>query len=156
MKTRNVKLVLNALVEAIRHHKVTSMPLAIREYGSLAAAATAGTLVWNTLVPDAILLLNKELKEEMPYPVRKERKWFSGPPPFIGWWNASNSRSHSDWRWWNGSDWSAVAYDTNDSKEAGIYAAVTRNGAVEYYPIEWTKYWPKNAIVKRVNPNDRR
>jgi len=76
-----------------------------------------------------------------------DRIWNQGPPPHIGWWNASISHSSSAWRWWNGSHWSFVAYDDYTATRARHQAAkLTRAD------IEWTDYYPVDARVARVAP----
>jgi len=44
---------------------------------------------------------------------RKLTDWAKGPPPSIGWWNASRMRNERARRWWNGASWS-VAVMVND------------------------------------------
>ena len=43
-------------------------------------------------------------------PKAGERIWHSGPPPHVGWWNASFDfvKGNNDWRWWDGKCWSIV------------------------------------------------
>ncbi len=43
-----------ALSEAQKHHMTTSMPQAIKNYGTLGAAREAGTNTWVNLVPTAL------------------------------------------------------------------------------------------------------
>lgn len=69
-----------------------------------------------------------------------DTKWHSGPPPSIGWWPASVSRSSNVYRWWNGEYWSQDVSDYNPARLAEYYASrreCSRN------PIEW-KHRPKN------------
>ncbi len=78
-------------------------------------------------------------------------KWHKGPPPYIGWWNASSGRCSTHWRWWDGKQWSVIVF----SKEPAHLAA-----AISAYPcaksqapfIEWTDYYPANARVPRIAP----
>lgn len=78
------------------------------------------------------------------------RTWHSGPPPHVGWWNASNARWTGQWRWWDGvqwSDWAGPSYTAKDAR-----AAVLR---LDYDGgIEWSDYYPEGARVPRVNPAD--
>lgn len=76
------------------------------------------------------------------------RVWRSGPPPSIGWWNASISKSPDVWRWWNGKFWSRPAYQEFSSEDAASLAEVLTN----FVGIEWNDYWPENARVKPVRP----
>ena len=79
-----------------------------------------------------------------------KRVWKKGPPPHVGWWNASTCKNLSVWRWWNGRCWSGFALDHATPKEAATIAARRSGG----WPalIEWTDYWPENARVPRVKP----
>lgn len=80
-----------------------------------------------------------------------KRVWNSGPPPHVGWWNASWLKSDASWRWWNGVRWSRAVQDYCDVAEAGGCAAKP-TGAVCQADILWTRYWPENARVARINP----
>ena len=77
------------------------------------------------------------------------REWHSGPPPHVGWWNASVQQDQDSWRWWNGRQWSQVAF-------AGESAVTGRRAAMQKAPrelvIKWSDYWPKNARVPRIKP----
>lgn len=73
--------------------------------------------------------------------------WKIGPPPAIGWWNASRQRNEDMWRWWNGETWSVVVHDDYEPEEAGAVALVVDSWQGD--PIEWTWYWPHLARVKR-------
>lgn len=78
----------------------------------------------------------------------KERKWNSGPPPFIGWWNACITNDPNEWRWWNGVNWSISVYEKDSDPEhfAEILSIFTP------LLIRWTDYWPENARVPRIDP----
>lgn len=52
-----------ALVAAQKHHFTTSLPEAIRTYGSREGAAAAGLETWRNLVPGAIKALHDALDE---------------------------------------------------------------------------------------------
>lgn len=75
-----------------------------------------------------------------------KRKWLSGPPPSVGWWNASDSQAHFVWRWWNGHCWSTRAHEGNNQHEAALAARIADWDQVS---ITYTTYWPKNARVAR-------
>jgi len=78
-----------------------------------------------------------------------DREWHSGPPPHIGWWNASITRHQCHWRWWDGKVWSLPIDPRFSRIEAGRYAAQISN---LQHGIFWTDYWPENARVPRINP----
>lgn len=77
------------------------------------------------------------------------RIWHSGPPPHIGWWNASRGRVNESWRWWNGSNWSFVL--APDATRTEVEYSSAKTAPFEHL-IEWTDYWPKNARVPRIDP----
>lgn len=78
-----------------------------------------------------------------------KRIWRTGPPPHVGWWNASASRVEDSWRWWNGFRWSWFANSSYSAKDAAKCANV-RSEILTI--IEWTDYWPENARVPRIKP----
>jgi hypothetical protein len=75
----------------------------------------------------------------------KERNWKSGPPPHIGWWNASMAKNPYTWRWWDGTGWRASNVDPNGPR-ASLYMEAA--GA-----MEWTDYYPEGARVPRIDPS---
>ena len=76
-------------------------------------------------------------------------KWNKGPPPHVGWWNASKSRNPAVWRWWDGRCWSEWCFPHGTID----YVAEAANTIdVSGLPLEWTDYWPANARVPRVKP----
>lgn len=80
----------------------------------------------------------------------QKRVWHSGPPPHVGWWQASGSRNPQLWRWWNGTNWSLpVMKDYCDEwlQEAVKSPTVLMN-------ILWNDYWPADARVPRLAPED--
>lgn len=79
------------------------------------------------------------------------RKWHKGPPPFPGWWNASNFRDTRIWRWWDGERWGQGVRD-DESPTVARALALRAAPFSNLLDIEWTHYWPKNARVKRVAP----
>lgn len=80
----------------------------------------------------------------------RKRKWHKGPPPHIGWWNASAWRFGNIWRWWDGEKWSRSV--RNDAE--AVVASVTASIPSSQEDIEWTDYWPKNARVPRIDPRE--
>lgn len=79
-----------------------------------------------------------------------KRIWHKGPPPHVGWWNASSIRSNTCWSWWNGEFW-GKATDPSDSASGASCQAAERT-CREPHSIEWTDYYPKNARVPRIDP----
>jgi len=80
-----------------------------------------------------------------------KRVWKKGPPPHVGWWNASYFESKNSWRWWNGKKWSIDVFPWDCLVDVAKAAAnKARHGGIG---IEWTTYYPKNARVPRINPN---
>lgn len=79
-----------------------------------------------------------------------KRTWHNGPPPFPGWWNASDCGSVDRWRWWDGHYWSWCAYDALPEQEAAFLAS--RRTTLPRASIQWTDYWPENARVPRIDP----
>jgi len=81
-----------------------------------------------------------------------ERSWKKGPPPHIGWWNASYRRCKEQWSWWDGEKWSTPAYFFDTRKQAAENA---KYRAIAYVDkIEWNDYYPQGARVPRVDPRD--
>ena len=83
--------------------------------------------------------------------VEAEREWHSGPPPHVGWWNASQTKHNESWRWWNGSSWSMDVHQNDGSAWAGGHAMWVETAEINAI-IKWTDYWPENARVPRINP----
>ena len=79
----------------------------------------------------------------------KDRKWHKGPPPHIGWWNASDARLNKMWRWWNGEFGCRGVTKTASGLQARQAAA---HKEYPCFPIEWTTYYPKRARVPRRAP----
>lgn len=72
--------------------------------------------------------------------------WHSGPPPSLGWWPASNSRSPATFRWWDGRRWSMVVY-RHASAETAAHAAQTKN-EIRVGEIKWRHRpadWPARS-----------
>lgn len=78
------------------------------------------------------------------------RNWHEGPPPHIGWWNASRYKSEVNWKWWDGQCWSQSAtphYTLSQVKDAAGYP-----DSADQSDLEWTSYWPEDARVPRMKP----
>ena len=78
-----------------------------------------------------------------------DRDWHKGPPPHVGWWNASANGFHDIWRWWDGRYWSRPAGEHMSATEA---AALAQERAYYGSDITWSDRWPEGARVPRVNP----
>ena len=78
------------------------------------------------------------------------RTWHKGPPPHVGWWNASTARLDESWRWWDGSRWS-VSFSPNKGRAAAGRAVKCPTGTPSVR-IEWNDYWPDGARVPRIDP----
>jgi hypothetical protein len=74
------------------------------------------------------------------------KKWYSGPPPSVGWWPASFSGDSTATRWWNGRNWSAPAYA--GYSEAEINRSLGTIHTDEFAEIKWQHRpasWPKRS-----------
>ena len=74
--------------------------------------------------------------------------WHKGPPPHVGWWNASYQRKLNTWRFWDGQCWSYAALPGYSPEKVSEIAGIKSSsllGAV----MEWNDSWPKNARVPR-------
>ena len=79
-----------------------------------------------------------------------DRIWHKGPPPHVGWWNASAMHLNDCWRWWDGQIWSEPAYPHQSANSAAVCADLTSERSHE--SIHWTDYYPENARVPRIDP----
>lgn len=85
-------------------------------------------------------------------------KFFSGPPPHIGWWLTRLSRSNPEWpgsewifwRWWRGY-WTSGVRENSPAEMVGMVARTTIVVST-IGEIEWSDYYPPNARVPRVDP----
>lgn len=79
-----------------------------------------------------------------------KRVWNSGPPPHVGWWEASLANTRGIWRWWDGKNWSLGCTPSNSASDVSDLAS----SPTWCWPdqIKWTHYWPENARVPRINP----
>lgn len=93
--------------------------------------------------------MNKQLSTEGALEMKRE--WHSGPPPHVGWWNASIMRAPFAWRWWDGTQWS-MATTPIFSVEKAAKAAITPLPAQSCYNVEWNHSWPEGARVPRIDP----
>ncbi len=75
--------------------------------------------------------------------------WHQGPPPHVGWWNASITRDVNAWRWWSGSAWSMPVRHSASRDWAAKMAKIRRP---RLCGVEWSDYYPENARVPRVDP----
>lgn len=85
---------------------------------------------------------------------KKTPKFNRGRPPFAGWWLCRNvgADSFEAWRWWNGRHWShAVESEANWLLAKSKSARQSWRGIRE---IRWSTYWPANARVPRINPEN--
>lgn len=79
-----------------------------------------------------------------------ERIWHDGPPPHIGWWQASFNKNPAYWRWWDGEKWTNAAHESDKASYAA--SVVSAKYRVAHGCVRWTYYWPKNARVPRIDP----
>jgi hypothetical protein len=84
-------------------------------------------------------------------------KWHDGPPPHVGWWNASRTKQAITWRWWDGENWSNAieleSYPEGEPWNYGLDYAVSQKAyKSDTKPIQWHPRYPKNARVPRVAP----
>jgi hypothetical protein len=78
----------------------------------------------------------------------KNRVWKKGPPPHVGWWNASTCGALAAWRWWDGKRWSRVVYSFASAHRAKFSAG---RAAPTQYIVEWNDFWPEDARVPRLD-----
>ncbi len=79
-----------------------------------------------------------------------KRIWHKGPPPHVGWWNASRKRAIDLWRWWDGEQWSQGARARRTASAAAPIAK--RPAWSPKNEIEWSDYYPADARVPRLDP----
>lgn len=66
-------------------------------------------------------------------------QWFSGPPPAVGWWPASNCSLLDAYRWFDGEDWSVVVFRDWDKYAAGSSSSLMEEECSNP-PIKW-RHW---------------
>lgn len=81
---------------------------------------------------------------------KDNRVWHSGPPPFVGWWNASWLKAKRTWRWWDGACWSVGIVDNADSEKVRFQSQMP---TAYNCNIVWNDYWPEDAVCPRFDPN---
>ena len=72
--------------------------------------------------------------------------WRKGPPPSLGWWIASLTRSTSSLRWWDGETWSFSTTPDSSPRRAGLVAQKKSIYGPKF--IEWLPrpdYWPERS-----------
>lgn len=80
--------------------------------------------------------------------MNRTRTWHKGPPPHIGWWNASRAHANDMWRWWDGKQWSHAVHSARSASTAADCAGLPDDG----WHVDWTDYYPPGARVPRINP----
>lgn len=79
------------------------------------------------------------------------RIWHKGPPPHVGWWNASLAQDEDCWRWWDGEEWSIAS--TKETSPEAADKRVSHKSTYSRLDMEWTDYWPEGARVPRIDPS---
>lgn len=74
--------------------------------------------------------------------------WHKGPPPHVGWWNASNYEASGTWRWWDGLEWSTGVH-ANMPLSIAVRHAVVHTVATE---VKWNDSYPAHARIPRYDP----
>jgi hypothetical protein len=69
-----------------------------------------------------------------------ETTWHTGAPPGIGWWPASVEKNKKAIRWWDGREWSAVAFP-HYSAEAAAAMVQFKYWGMYKNPMEWCARW---------------
>lgn len=64
-------------------------------------------------------------------------EWMSGPPPSVGWWNASTHGWCDAYRWWDGNWWSEAAIPSDTAERAAELARSLEYGTTW---IKW-RHW---------------
>lgn len=81
-----------------------------------------------------------------------DRIWHKGPPPHVGWWNATSDKTFAPYAfsWWDGKRWSLGSQPHHSAELAASRAMRYRPPGSK--PVEWSDYWPENARVPRADP----
>lgn len=75
--------------------------------------------------------------------------WRDGPPPSVGWWPASITRSDNELRWWNGLFWS-VGVANASTTPSRLAARTAARPSQKNNQVEWTDRptdWPKESYT---------
>jgi hypothetical protein len=80
---------------------------------------------------------------------KSKRVWHKGPPPHVGWWNASFYSLDEVWRWWDGEKWSIPSETNINAGYAARQASIASSSQRE---IKWNDYYPEGARVPRIDP----
>lgn len=83
--------------------------------------------------------------------MQSTRPWHEGPPPFVGWWQASTTGDRGTWRWWDGFRWSRAAYPQMTAEQAARQAALQLPRGLSQQ-VCWTWEWPERGRVRREKP----
>ena len=90
--------------------------------------------------PDRAPLSRRADVKQFSHAKTPRQQWFAGPPPSIGWWPTSYSRMWAEntrvdraMRWWDGREWSCVAYPGDRARRALMIANI---------PHPWNPAWP--------------
>lgn len=74
-----------------------------------------------------------------------DNDWHKGPPPSVGWWQASISKDPACLRWWNGKNWSAPCSKEDSKNEIARHSMEPCRKEIAGF-IEWKhrpKSWPR-------------
>lgn len=77
--------------------------------------------------------------------------WHKGKPPHVGWWMIKAFGLKQSWSWFDGEKWGGFVWCTHNSEIAEI---ITNSYEFPIGFFEWCNYWPENARVPRINPNE--
>ena len=81
--------------------------------------------------------------------MKTQTVWLDGPPPHVGWWNASLNREADNWRWWDGNVWS---FPVRPTSSISLVMEAARVPSLFQPGMQWTHYYPTDARVPRVAP----
>jgi hypothetical protein len=105
---------------------------------------------WDDRTTNSVSIHDKH-SDKFRLATKDDREWHSGPPPHVGWWNASMNESPNTWRWWNGTAWSTACFQGIEINEIGRIA-LEPGDTYEQECVQWSDYWPENARVPRIDP----
>ena len=107
---------------------------------------------WDDKTTNSVSIHDKH-SDNIRLATKDDREWHSGPPPHVGWWNASQTKHNGSWRWWNGSSWSRDVHQNDGPAWASAHAMWVETAEINAI-IKWTDYWPENARVPRIDPEN--